>query len=511
MTIDTLILSNTEYSEDSVGLTLAATFSTSMNPEEIYLELKQKDKSFDIKSIVKDAINTDPLTESETHPISTRHLHFPLSGLIPNEPFTYQIKRRDNEPLYVAKAIGEDEDHLHQPVKVISPPKPGQRMQYRLVISGDQEAVNAIKSTTIDDKVAKALGLSLDQREVTTKIYKEMQQYSPDLFYHLGDVYNGENIIPYKRVKNLEDFRTNIEEDFHTTVRDTISSAVSFVVKDDHDLGANGASADDYAKHSRGYDNAVKAFNEFWPVPTIAEDNHRGLFYRSSYGDIETWFLHNRLDHFKGQSLLGENQLHWLRKTLEESKSPIKFIVSPLPFVMGKKVDEDYRAVPDEWNELLTLFAKNGVSAIFTADSHNYSRADIKMKVNGEEVTIPQFLVGTLGGSPQVVNSDERHSMPKPSVPVKFEKEYTTSKVHAYYTPMSVTDLLHPKKYRAFKDEKWIGKDVKKNEYGYLTVDVDVHKNQILTSFHAMRLKTKEGKKETFTDSAQYQIRQRMK
>jgi phosphodiesterase/alkaline phosphatase D-like protein len=520
MTIDTLILTNTEYKDDSVGLTLAATFSTSMNPKDIYVELTQKGKTVEIESIAKDAINTDPGFESKTQP--TRHLHFPLAGLISNEPFTYQVKRRDNKPLYVAKAIGEKEDHLHQAVKVTSPPNPGQRKKYRLLATGDQEAINAIKSTTLDDKIAKKLGVGLDQRELTTKIYKEMQKESPDLYYFLGDAYNGEDVIEESiipsfikpnagGVEKLEDFRKNIEEDFHQTVRDTLSSAVSFLVKDDHDFGKNGASADIYAKEQRPYDNAIKAFNEFWPVPTIPEDNNRGLFYSSCYGDVETWFLHNRLYHFDGKSLLGENQLNWLRKSLDESTAAVKFIVSPLPFVMGKNPAEDYRSVPDEWNELITLFAKNGVTAIFTADSHNFSGCKITTTVNGEEVTIPQFLVGTLGGTPEVVNTEERHSMPHPKVPEKFKKEYAKSKVESYYTPITIADVMHPKKHRAFKDDEWIGDKVKKNEYGYLTVDIDMEKNEILTSFHAMRQKAKEGNKASFTHEARYPIRQRMK
>ncbi len=513
MKIATLILGKTDYNAETVGLTLAVTFSKNIDLNSLYLEVKQDGKTIEFTGLLKDAIDT--FKKHDTLQPSSRHIHFLISGLIPNKHFTYQIKRKDHKPVYIEKAFNEEIGQLHNPIIVNAPPAPGQRTKYRVTFGADQEAMDAIRTIKLDDTIANLLGLNLAQRELTGKIYSEIKNLAPDMMLHGGDIMLGENFIPYQKVEELAEFRKHIAADFHEIVRDDIAGIVAYRGLDDHDLGANGTSAVEFGMNSKGIKNGINAFNEFWPVPTVTEDKNRGLFYNTSYGDIEIWFLHNRIYNLKSESLLGETQKNWLNNSLHASNALVKFVVTPLPFVMGKKPSEDYRSVPSEWNELLHLFAKTGVSAIFTGDSHDYSRSDITMNVNGEKVTIPQLLVGTFGGRPQQIEALEKKNLPQPLVPELYNDAYAKSRVQAYYTAISKPDgefsLQNSKKFRAYKNEKWIGKECSKNCYGYLKVDIDMDNKSILTSFKALRNKHQGEKRHIFTDEGHYPLRTKMK
>src|SRR5690606_31934766 len=162
-------------------------------------------------------------------------------------------------------------------------------------------------------KIAKLLKLGLDHRELTTEIYKEIAKIHPHLFFQMGDIFHGENLIVQGQVRTLEEYRSHLTDDFHDTARDSLAGTLSFRVLDDHDLGLNAVDAYKYEHEAWPFDNALRAFNEFWPVPRIAEDKQRGVFYHVSYGDLEVWFLHNRLYH-DDHTNLGETQKNWLKE-----------------------------------------------------------------------------------------------------------------------------------------------------------------------------------------------------
>jgi hypothetical protein len=95
-------------------------------------------------------------------------------------------------------------------------------------------------------------------------------------------------------------------------------------------------------------------------------------------------------------------QKQWLLASLRQSDAPVKLIVSALPFVQGKNAAEDFRGITAEWEELLVAFADAGVSAILTADSHNYSRVELRVPAtSGRVVSMMHYVVGTMGGLPQ--------------------------------------------------------------------------------------------------------------
>ncbi|HRE31947.1 MAG TPA: hypothetical protein PLD88_08240, partial [Candidatus Berkiella sp.] len=208
----------------------------------------------------------------------------------------------------------------------------------------------------------------------------------------------------------------------------------------------------------------------------------------------------------------------WLAESLKKSTAKVKFLASPLPFMMGKSPTEDYRGNDHVWDKILNLVADARITGILCADSHNYSRTEIHVKNGDTETIIPQFLVGILGGKPQEISKEERKSLPKPLIPKlsdDIKTQYDASEVKSYYTAIpkpaghgkmiSGMGLLPGKsKYRAYQDGEWVGQKVEKSAYGFLDLDIDLEKNQVFTQLFLM--KQGSNKKPFLQDKASYPL-----
>lgn len=510
--ISTIILGNPRYqSDDQMSLDLVVTFEKPVVVEDIALKLTSEQGSiiFNPRPLdAQDVRDSDSPTSPQT---KATHLLFSLQDLNCGQNYHYTLNSADDIAFFVQPGVGEKTGHVLTPQMFTTPPKPGQTQHVHLIASADQEGMDLIHHISIDDKLAKLLKLGLDHRELTTKIYQEIAKRHPHLFIQMGDIFHGENLIVQGQVKTLEEFRKHLADDFHDTARDSLASTIALRALDDHDMGCNAVDANTYKNESWPFENAINAFNEFWPVPTLAEDHHRGLYYKVTYGDLDIWILHNRLYTDKSSNL-GQAQSEWLQKTLKASTAKAKIIISPLPFVLGKSPDEDYRGHPEEFDELLTLFAKNDVTAIFTADSHNYSRADIHIKLEDKEVIIPQFLVGILGGRPQAVSKEERKLFPQTLLPSEVSDKYAHTNVQSYYTPLDkpgsgIISLPGKKKHRAYDGQGWVGERKSKNQYGFVDVDFDFEQGKMHLSLFAMRSKPTKTKSKVIQDEAEYPLK----
>jgi len=513
--ISNIILGVPTYDQDEnqSGATVAITFNKPVNPQNIYLKLTSfdGDKIVTIEPIVQDFQDAygdlSAIPEGEA-----QHLHFNISGLTPGEKYQYEIKARNNENILIENTGTE-----HSAITFNAAPTPGQQKKAKMILSADQEVMDLVHSIKLDDKGAKLLGLQLDQKELTTDIYQEIKARSPDIFLHAGDIMYGENFMPNGQVEKLADFREHTKGDFHDTVGDSLAGSYALRTLDDHDFGDNGASKLKFEADPRAYTNAINSFNEFWPVPSEVTDENRGLFYEVCFGDIGIWCLNNRIysDEENGD-LLGDVQFNWLKNSLEASSAKAKFIMSPLPLVMGKNPGEDYRANYVYWEKIVNLAADARITAFLCADSHNYSRSELKVKRHDNIVTIPQLLVGILGGKPQKLDDEERDLLPTPLLPANIPEEkkglYDGSQVKAYYTGMPKPGSLTKvdalvrghKKHRAFQDGKWNGQEVSKSEFGFSELDIDFDSNKMYTSLFLM--KRKESKKPHFEDNAEYPL-----
>lgn len=510
MDVSTIILGKPEYTANGkVNLTLAVTFAADIDPHDLRLNLATPGEylATHITGELKDGVDA---YQPDAQPARHQHLHFKLEGLNPGAQYRYQLMSRSGEAIEVLPAIGEKLKRPLEEKTFQAPPLPGQQNVIRFAVAADQEIEDFIRRLKFDDLIAKALDLGLDHGEITTQVYKHIAEVKPHVFLHLGDIFHDES-LEHPVVDTLAEFEEGIGKDFDKVVRDRLSEILSARLEDDHDFGKNDSGAAYFRKHPERLGNATAAFTARWPVPTVEADQHRGYFYQLHYGDVTVWCLNNRVYKEAGQGLLGQQQRAWLERTLIESNARAKIIATPLPFVAGKKPQDDYRGDPDEWDELLKLFAEQNVTAIFAADSHNYSRTNFKIALEDRTVEIPQFVVGTLGGVPQKMSKAEVAKLPKPLLAEGVDpKDYEGSAVEAYYTPLSHPSknlLNHHKEQRAFKDDKWIGKEVKKGAFGSLDVTFDFDQGKMFTSLFLTKQAQKHpSSKPFFEDTAEYPL-----
>ncbi|KGP63172.1 hypothetical protein EP47_06745 [Legionella norrlandica] len=227
-------------------------------------------------------------------------------------------------------------------------------------------------------------------------------------------------------------------------------------VYDDHDTGGNNAGPPETNKERQIQQCMVNSFHELLSIENFLDEKiaKKGPYYSKRIGQTEIFYLHNRYTKevdSDNSYLLGTEQWTWLEKSLENSKAQHKILVSPLPFVMGKKPQEDYRGHWQEWHRMMQLCRQHKIATILTADSHNYSHSEIHVRktANDEPWVIHQHLVGTLGGSKQSVSEEERQSFSKPGRPPLLANHpdldaalYEGSTVKAYFSPGDKVALL---------------------------------------------------------------------
>lgn len=526
--IQTIILGNPNVDSvtNKARVTLAATFYDYVDTRDVTLSVITSEGESIINGEAKDAVESYPDNQSSSSanamPLSTyaRHIHFQIDNLIPGDSFTYELKTSDPNEFITEPAIKPNTPSLkHQSVTLRAPLAPDDDQAIKIAFGADQEVMDILRACKADDKLAKILGLNFDQSTLTAQLYQIIAQSKPDLFIHGGDLMFGENLVPYKMVKTLSDFREHIEADFHQLVGTALKGIYAARVLDDHDFGRNGVSNQDVKDDPHAIENAINAFNEFFPNPLTDEDGNRGLFGRIRFGQTEIWLLNNRYYHLDSQTLLGQAQFDWLKSTLAASDAAVKLVVTPLPLVMGKKPGEDYRGNADAWFELVNLLFEHRVNGVLSADIHARSRTDLVREKDGVRQTMFQVISGTLGGRPQCISKAERKKLPLPLLPEGLTEEqaemFKHSLVHTYYTPVKrPTDIpllgdvsilpFGKKSKRVYDvDQGWVGEKYASGKYGYESIQIDPRNNRITIDYIAHG---EDSKKPFYIDHAEYLI-----
>ncbi len=202
-------------------------------------------------------------------------------------------------------------------------------------------------------------------------IFESIARYEPELMLWLGDnVYFRETdwdsrtgmIARYSHDRALPELQRLLATTHH------------YAIWDDHDYGPNDSDRSFLHKHT-----AREVFRLFWCNPTYGIDGTEGITTAFSWGDVDFFLLDNRSwrtpNNLKGKrrTILGPEQLRWLREALVSSRATFKIIViggqvlNPLP------VFETYaRCAPEEREELLQMLQQEGISGVLflSGDRH---------------------------------------------------------------------------------------------------------------------------------------------
>lgn len=120
--------------------------------------------------------------------------------------------------------------------------------------------------------------------------------------------------------------------------RDLFKNLGTYWEKDDHDYRFN--DADTLRAFPISHVLGIKSFKEQLPIVDPAEPDSKTYRTYRMNEDLQVWMLEGRdyrspnaMEDGPNKTLLGREQLHWLKRTLLESDASFKLIVSPTPMV----------------------------------------------------------------------------------------------------------------------------------------------------------------------------------
>ena len=223
-----------------------------------------------------------------------------VSGLQPNTEYSYHVQ------------IGET--RLAQSYRFRSAPVPGKAAKFRVGFGGGAGYTPWREHmwTTIADARLQAFLLLGDNVYIDTPQVRETQQYC------------------YYRRQSQPAFR-------HFSATTSV-----YAIWDDHDFGDNDCT------RALGIDSppwkrdVLEVFSQNWANPANGLPEHPGIWHRFAIGDVDFFMLDCRFyrqnpKDVKNPSMLGPDQLAWLKRELHKSTATFKVICSSVPMTPGTK------------------------------------------------------------------------------------------------------------------------------------------------------------------------------
>ena len=201
-------------------------------------------------------------------------------------------------------------------------------------------------------------------------IFRRMAAAKPDVMIWLGDnVYLREpdfgSVTAMKRRYALARQEPALQP--------FLGTARHYATWDDHDFGPNNAFwFVRYAKES------LDLFRSYWANPSYGTPDTPGVFGYFSWGDIDFFLLDDRyyrtpetLPDEPGKTMLGKEQLRWLKHYLHYSRAPFKIVVNGSQVLNSVTRDDSYAHYPDQ-KELLDFIVKNRIRGVvfLSGDRH---------------------------------------------------------------------------------------------------------------------------------------------
>lgn len=194
-------------------------------------------------------------------------------------------------------------------------------------------------------------------------IFETMAAHQKDFMIWMGDnVYylNGE----WRRPERMH--RKNLRMRNHSKLHAFLRSCPQYAIWDDHDYGPNNAHHNFRYKYQ-----SLAVFQQYWSNPYAGLDTVPGIFCHFRQGDAEFFLLDGRF-HSNDTSMLGQEQLNWLKQGLKRSTANFKFIVSGTQILPDNPLGEDWGDFGNERDELLQFLVQERISGVLflSGDRH---------------------------------------------------------------------------------------------------------------------------------------------
>ena len=170
--------------------------------------------------------------------------------------------------------------------------------------------------------------------------------------------------------------------------RDLTSRVPTYGIWDDHDYGP-----DNSDRTLKGKEVSLRAFREHWANPYYGETNNAGIYSHFSRGNVDFFLIDvryhrspNRDTNGLTKTMLGREQLQWLKRELLTSTARAKVILSGSEFQSNGTVDS-WASFKRERDELLDFIKDAEISGVLLVSGDRHFTAAYQVRTNWIEVT----------------------------------------------------------------------------------------------------------------------------
>jgi len=276
---------------------------------------------------------------------------------------------------------------------VVQDLKPGERYEYLVVLDHQTElpfgaqifkttAANGRKKNTADLTFAIGSCAYINEEGFDRpgkpyggeyQIFDAIYQIKPDMMLWLGDnvYYREADLATKSTMCHRYSFSRNLPE-----LKKLLANIPQYAIWDDHDFGPNDSDGNFFNKAL-----TKEVFDLFWANPPQKAPQLKGVTNQFTQADCQFFLLDNRYDRSPidlkeaPKTILGFDQLAWLKEQLLQSSATFKFIAMGGQFLNTAPVFENYSAngFDKERQELIDFICQHQIKNVvfLTGDRHH--------------------------------------------------------------------------------------------------------------------------------------------
>ena len=218
------------------------------------------------------------------------------------------------------------------------------------------------------------------------RIYESIADQKPDFM-----IWGGDNIYLRQGEWNSRDrIIYRYTHDRHTPeLQRLLGTVAHYAILDDHDFGPNDSDGSFWNKNT-----TIEVFRLFWANPSVGVGNLKGAISMFSWNDADFFLLDNRyyrdandLKTKRPKTMLGKEQLEWLKNALAKSRARFKFIVMGGQFLNTARRFETYsnHGFAAERQEIIDFILDQDVrNVIFLTGDRHESEISVYNPGNGQ-------------------------------------------------------------------------------------------------------------------------------
>ncbi|MCQ6281339.1 glycerophosphodiester phosphodiesterase family protein [Bacillus sp. EB600] len=299
---------------------------------------------------------------------------------------------------FITKTVHADAEHDFAVKVKINDLHPDTTYYYRAHAVSSHYTVNGSFKTAPAENSLKPMtmvwgGDTGGQGEISPyKTFQAMSAINPDFFLFSGDTIYADNktpAVPTPPSQTVQDFWAKYKENrTDAGLRSLLQKTSTYSIWDDHEV------INDFSGPSQPLTpTGLRAFKDYWPI-SDERSNQDKLYQTFSWGNtLDLMILNNRgyrdpniQPDGADKTMLGTEQLDWLKQQLLNSDAKIKFVATSVPISVptgkanardgwanGNEINpNDPTGYETEFKEISDFIVENGIKNVFfvTTDVH---------------------------------------------------------------------------------------------------------------------------------------------